>query len=81
MAASSPIRNTSDESDRPVADRLRTALRAARGNERIRECLREIVADPERMEPIVRELGPRHALVRDLLVMARRSDHPTDRAA
>jgi len=69
------------ESERPVADRLRTALHAARGNERIRQCLREIASDPERLEPIVRELGPRHALVRDLFVMARRSDAATDRAA
>lgn len=69
------------ESDRPVADRLRTALLAARGNERIRQCLRDIVSDPERLEEIVRELGPRHALVRDLLVMTRRSDQAGNRAA
>ena len=41
-------------------DRLRTTLNAARGNMQIRERLKQLAADPERFEPIVRELGPRH---------------------
>jgi hypothetical protein len=55
--------------ERPLADRLRTTLHAARGNVQIRERLRGIIADPARFEPIVRELGPRHALVRELLAI------------
>ncbi len=57
------------DTERPLADRLRTTLHAARGNVQIRERLRGIIADPARFEPIVRELGPRHALVRELLVI------------
>jgi hypothetical protein len=53
--------------NRPLADRLRKTLAAARGNSHIRHRLRGIVADPARLEPIVRELGPSHALVRELL--------------
>jgi hypothetical protein len=81
MADTNPTSHSHSESQRSVADRLRTALHAARGNERIRACLREIVSDPARLDPIVRELGPRHALVRDLFVMARRSEAATERAA
>jgi hypothetical protein len=55
--------------ERPLADQLRTTLHAARGNVQIREHLRGIIADPARFEPIVRELGPRHALVRELLAI------------
>jgi len=68
-------------SDRPLTERLRLTLQAARGNVEIRERLRGIVADPDRLDSIVRELGPRHALVRDLLAIARHSDSPTERAA
>jgi hypothetical protein len=60
--------------ERPLADRLRTTLHAARGNVQIRERLRGIIADPARFEPIVRELGPRHALVRELLAIAGHGD-------
>lgn len=58
------------ESNRPLADRLRTTLHAARGNVQIRERLKRILADPEQLDPIVRELGPRHALVRELRAIA-----------
>lgn len=61
----------SNDSDRSLADRLRATLHAARGNEQIRERLQAIVSDPERLDPILQELGPRHALVRDLLVITR----------
>ena len=60
--------------ERPLADQLRTTLHAARGNVQIRERLRGIIADPERFELIVRELGPRHALVRELLVITGHGD-------
>jgi len=53
--------------NRPLADRLRKTLTAARGNLHIRQRLRGIVSDPACLEPIVRELGPSHALVRELL--------------
>jgi len=45
-------------------------LDAARGNPEVRERLRLLVADPERVEPIVLELGRRHALVRELFTIA-----------
>jgi hypothetical protein len=67
-------------SDRSLADRLRTTLHAARGNVQIRERLKGIIADPERFDPIVRELGPRHALVRDLLEITRHGDVDRDAA-
>jgi hypothetical protein len=67
---------------RSVSDRLRTSLDAARGNMQIRECLKQLVADPDRLAPIVRELGPRHALVRELLAIARHGgESGTERAA
>jgi hypothetical protein len=67
---------------RSVSDRLRTSLDAARGNMQIRECLKQHVADPDRLAPIVRELGPRHALVRELLAIARHGgESGTERAA
>ncbi len=67
--------------ERPLADRLRTTLHAARGNMKIRQRLEEIVADPSRFDPIVRELGPRHALVRDLLALSRRVEPETSKSA
>jgi hypothetical protein len=80
MAVTNSSPSPYTQSERPVAERLRTALHAARGNERIRECLREIAADPARLEPILRELGPRHALVRELFAIARRPE-TVERAA
>lgn len=62
-------------------DRLRAALNAARGNVQIRKHLRELVADPARFEAIIRELGPRHGLVRELLAVARHGDLDAERAA
>ena len=56
---------------RSLGDRLRITLNAARGNLEIREHLKELVADPARFGPIVDELGTRHALVRELLAIAR----------
>jgi hypothetical protein len=60
--------------ERPLADRLRTTLVAARGNLQIRERLTRMLADPARLDSIVRELGPRHALVRELLTIARHGE-------
>jgi len=54
---------------RLLADRLRTTLRAARGNDVIRERLCEIVRDASRMDPIVSELGRHHAVVLELLAI------------
>jgi hypothetical protein len=50
-----------------LADRLRNALHAARGNPRIRERLRELVDDRSWLQPILRDLGPNHGVVIDLL--------------
>jgi hypothetical protein len=72
-------RNPYEQLDRPLVDRLRATLQAARGNERIRERLKGIIADPERFDPIVQELGPGHALVRELLAIARHGE--SERAA
>jgi hypothetical protein len=59
---------SSDENaSRRLADRLRKTLVAARGDLQIRRRLRGVISDPERWDPIVRELGPSHAVVRDLL--------------
>jgi len=73
---SESIRNPheDDASARSLADRLRTTLHAARGNLQIRECLKDLVDDPDRLDPIVRELGARHALVRELLAIARHGE-------
>jgi hypothetical protein len=67
-------RNHAANAERPLADRLRTTLDAARGNMEIRERLKELVDDPSRLDPIVQELGPRHALVRELLAIARHGE-------
>lgn len=69
------------DSDRPLVDRLRTTLQAARGNVQIRERLKTLIVDPEEFDPIVRELGPRHALVRELLAIARHADSAADHTA
>jgi hypothetical protein len=69
MLASTTRRSV--DSDRPLVAQLRDSLRAARGDARIRERLRTIVAEPSRLDAIVRELGPRHALVRELLQVVR----------
>jgi hypothetical protein len=53
--------------NRSLAERLRKTLVAARGDLQIRRRLRGFISDPERWDPIVRELGPGHAVVRDLL--------------
>lgn len=75
-------RNHAANAERPLADRLRTTLDAARGNMEIRERLKAIVEDPNQLDPIVRELGPRHGLVRELLAIARHGESAAaDRAA
>ncbi len=53
-----------------LASRLRSALHAARGNLDIRERLAAIVSDPTRFDPIVREFGAGHSLVRALREIA-----------
>lgn len=55
---------------RSLASRLRTALHAARGNLDVRERLSAMVADPSRFDPIVREFGSGHSLVRALREIA-----------
>lgn len=54
-----------------LENRLGTSLQAARGNERIRQRLGEIVRDRERFSAILRAFGPSHAHVLDLLAIAR----------
>ncbi len=73
--------NHAEQSDRPLADRLRATLYAARGNVEIRERLRSIVEDPNRLDPIVQELGSRHALIRELLSLTGLGDLSRVRAA
>lgn len=60
-----------DSNPRSLASRLRTTLHAARGNLDVRERLAAIVSDPTRFDPIVREFGPGHSLVRALMEIAR----------
>ena len=74
-------RHHSENAQRPLADRLRTTLDAARGNMEIRERLKALVEDPRRLGPIVQELGPRHGLVRELLAIARHGESAANRAA
>jgi hypothetical protein len=53
-----------------LEERLRTSLRDARGNLEIRRRLITLARDPARIEALVRELGPTHALLRDLRRLA-----------
>lgn len=71
----------SNGSESSLVDRLRATLQAARGNAQIREKLQAIVSDPKRLDPILHELGARHALVRDLLTITRRGASETGEAA
>lgn len=57
-------------SSQDLAERLRTALRDARGNVEIRSQLERLARDPERLAALRRALGPTHALVRDLTGLA-----------
>jgi hypothetical protein len=74
-------RSHSENTERPLTDRLRTTLDAARGNMEIRERLKALVEDPRRFDPIVKELGARHGLVRELLAIARHGEPAANRAA
>lgn len=74
-------RDHAGSSNRPLADQLRTTLHAARGNMEIRERLRSIADDPARLDPIIHELGPRHALIRELLLLTGRRESAKERAA
>ena len=68
------LKTSSDHEDSnagSLASRLRTTLHAARGNLDIRERLVAIVSDPTRFDPIVREFGAGHSLVRALREIAR----------
>lgn len=78
MSAANQILSHSD-TERPLADRLRMTLVAARGNLQIRERLKRMIADPDRLDSIVRELGPRHALVGELLKIARHGESAAER--
>jgi hypothetical protein len=49
-----------------LEERLRTSLRDARGNLEIRRQLVNLARDPARMDALARELGPTHALLREL---------------
>jgi hypothetical protein len=51
---------------------LRRSLDDARGNPKIREHLEHLAQDADRVDDIVRTLGARHALVRDLSRLVRR---------
>lgn len=60
----------SSRSSQDLAERLRTSLRDARGNVEIRRRLQLLARDPERLAALQRELGPSHALLRDLVGLA-----------
>jgi hypothetical protein len=49
-----------------LEERLRTSLRDARANLEIRRQLVALARDPARLDALVRELGPGHALLREL---------------
>ena len=83
MSASPRIpsnRTSQNGSNLHLAERLRTTLEAARANEEIRARLKRMLAEPDRLASIVRELGPRHAIVRDLIAMTGRVDSAVDGA-
>lgn len=58
------------EESSQLEERLRTSLRDARGNLEIRRQLVRLARDPARLEALARELGPGHALLRDLRRLA-----------
>ena len=62
-AASNPA---AAEASQMLASMLRRSLDDARCNPSVREHLEQLARDSERVDAIVRALGPRHALVRDL---------------
>lgn len=69
MAQALPIRDP--RSNAPgLEERLRTSLRDARGNLEIRRQLARLARDPARVDALRRELGPTHALIRDLQRLA-----------
>jgi hypothetical protein len=49
-----------------LASALRRTLRAAQANLEIRERVRALLDDPNRLAHLVRQLGPTHAVLRDL---------------
>ena len=78
------IKTSSDHEDRnagSLASRLRSALHAARGNLDIRERLVALVSDPTRFDPIVREFGAGHSIVRALREIALLDGQPPGRSA
>ena len=56
--------------ENPLARKLRITLTAARGNMEIRQRLKHLLDDPEQFARILEELGPQHAAVRDLVLIA-----------
>jgi hypothetical protein len=72
--------NDTNTTGRPLVERLRTTLDAARGNLQVRARLRVLLEDPAQLDSLVGELGPNHAVVRDLLEVAGLSE-PSERAA
>lgn len=70
----------SNGSSQHLAERLRKTLEAARASEEIRARLKQMLAEPDRLDWIVRELGPRHAIVRDLIAITARVDSAADAA-
>lgn len=60
------------ERNRALASMLRRSLDDARGNPKIREQLEHLAQDADRVDAIVRTLGARHALVRDLSFLVRK---------
>ena len=65
-AVAAAIQAPDANANRDLAWMLRRSLDGARGNPRIRERLQALAKDVDRVDAIVRTLGARHALVRDL---------------
>jgi hypothetical protein len=63
----------------PIVTTLRRTLDAARANVQIRERLKTMVSDPARFDSLVREVGPSHALVRDLIAITRHGEPEVER--
>ena len=78
------LKTSSDHEDSntgSLASRLRSALQAARCNLDIRERLVALVSDPIRFDPIVREFGAGHSIVRALREIALLDGQPPGRSA
>lgn len=73
-AVAAAIQPPAEEANRDLAWLLRRSLDGARGNPKIRERLQQLAQDADRVEDIVKTLGSRHAVVRDLSRLLQRPE-------